>query len=374
MKLLITGAKGFLGKNLVWFLRQNKEYTILEYDVDNRDELFSYLPEADWIFHLAGVNRPKNVEDYKVGNFELTETITNQLQKLNKKTSIVFSSSTQASLNNPYGESKKKAEDVLRKYHEKTKAPVYIFRFPNLFGKWSKPNYNSFVATLCHNISRGKEIFIDDRNKILELVYADDAVKDLADLLINPSKVGVDGFCQISNITKISLGFLEEKLLQFKNSRETLLLPDFSDDFTKKLYATYISNLALDNFSYLLKQNQDERGWLVELLKSKHAGQIFVSTTKPGITRGNHFHHSKIEKFCVIKGEGVIKFRAIDQDEVISYKVSADKITVVDIPPGYTHSIENLSKNEEMIVIFWANEIFSQDYPDTYFMKVENEN
>jgi UDP-2-acetamido-2,6-beta-L-arabino-hexul-4-ose reductase len=368
--VLITGAKGFLGKNLVQFLNQTGKYTIFEYDVDNSDKLSSYLEKADFIFHLAGVNKPNNEDDYDDVNFGLTEYITDQLIKLHKKTSIVFSSSKQAELSNPYGKSKKKAEEVLLKYQNTANAPIYIFRFPNIFGKWSKPNYNSFIATLCYNISHDKESFIDDRNKVLEIIYIDEVIKMITNLLTNPPGTKGDDFCDPGKTFKITLGEIEAKLLQFKTSRETLILPDFSDELTRNLYATYLSYLEKDKFAYGLKGKNDQRGNLIELFKSKGFGQVFISTTKPGVTRGNHFHASKIEKFCVIKGDGLIKFRRIDDYEVLLYPVSGENIQIIDIPPGYTHSIENTSQ-EEMMVLFWANEVFDQKNPDTYFLEVE---
>jgi UDP-2-acetamido-2,6-beta-L-arabino-hexul-4-ose reductase len=318
------------------------------------------------------VNRPKDIEEFETGNTGLTRTIVDIFKRLKRNIPIVFSSSIQATLDNPYGISKKKAEDVLIEYSQKSNAKVYIYRFPNVFGKWCRPNYNSVVATFCHNISHGLDISISDVNKEIELVYIDDVATEFLGLVSQGDEDKGKYYYKINRTFRISLGELAEKMYQIRDMRKSLLVPDLSDDFMKYLHATYLSYLDKDDFSYKLDLKPDQRGSLAEVIKSDHFGQIFVSTSHEGIIRGNHYHNTKVEKFCVLKGEAVIKFRNILEDEVLSYHVSGDEIEIIDIPPGYTHSIENLG-NDEMIVLFWANQIFDPDKPDTYYSEVEVE-
>jgi UDP-2-acetamido-2,6-beta-L-arabino-hexul-4-ose reductase len=368
MKVLVTGWKGFIGKNLIVNLSRNKEIEILKFGRENTiEELKRLIKEADFIYHLAGVNRPKNEEEFNTVNVGLTRTIVEILLALNKKLPIVMSSSIQAALDNPYGRSKKAAEEILIDYRQRTGADVYIYRLSNVFGKWERPNYNSVVATFCYNIVHDKEIWVSDETKEVELVYIDDVVKEFVQLL--SERKGYTGYLKVMPVFKVTLGELATKIRDFHENRKRSIVPNFSDEFTKKLYSTYMSYFEKDRLSQVLELKKDERGELFELIKSKCFGQIFVSTTRPGIVRGNHFHDSKVEKFCLVKGEAKIKLRNILTGEEISYNVSDKKIEVVDIPPGYTHSIENIG-NEDMIVLFWANELFDPDNPDTYYEKV----
>ena len=367
--VLVTGSEGFVGKNLVVALQQLKNVEIKKFDINNTHiELERYVKEADIIYHLAGVNRPKDDKEFETGNAGLTQDIINLLEKAGKKTPVVLTSSIQAELNNPYGISKKRAEDALFAYAKKNKADVFVYRLPNVFGKWCNPNYNSVVATFCHNISHGLKISISDEKKEVELVYIDDVLKEFIGL-IGVSSGGSSKSRSIEKTFKITLGELAKKICEFRDIRKTLTVPDLSDESARDLYATYLSYLDKKDFSYKPEEKTDQRGSLVELLKSNQFGQIFVSKSHKGVVRGNHFHYTKIEKFCVIKGKAVIKFRHVLNKEVISYPVSGDAIEIVDIPPGYTHSIENTGA-DELIVIFWADEIYNPEKPDTYFQEV----
>lgn len=367
--VLVTGAKGFIGKNLIAALGRKKDLVIKTFDVeDGPSALEAYLMEADFVYHFAGVNRPQNPEEFKTGNADTTASIVALLEKSGRKVPILLTSSIQAERDNPYGVSKKAAEEILADYNKRTGAPVFIYRLPGVFGKWSRPNYNTVVATFCHNIARGLDIKISDPGNELELVYIDDIVNAFLRHLDEDPEPGRHRY-QVERTFRVTLGELAEKIRRLHDIRQSLMLPDLSDDFTKCLHATYLSFLPEDDFSYPVKLNTDNRGWLFELVKSAHFGQIFVSKTLPGITRGNHYHDTKLEKFCVVQGEGVIRFRRIDYAEVLEYPVNGDEIKVVDIPPGYTHSIENTG-DSEMIVLFWANQIFNPDEPDTYFTPV----
>ncbi len=369
MKILITGSKGFIGKNLISQLNNLGFSDIIEIDTNSTiQDLEMALSSSEFIFHLAGVNRPQNIEEYWKGNFEYTKFICDYLINNKKSIPIVFSSSIQAELDNPYGKSKKAAEEILLQYSEQANAKVFIYRLPNVFGKWSRPNYNSAIATFCYNIARNLPIRIDDPEKVLNLVYIDDVVDEFIQTMKNFENLE-SGYHKVKIEYKIKISQIVEKLYTFKNIRESLLMPDLKDSFDKKLFATFISYLPEDNLNYELEMKQDNRGWLSEFIKSENFGQIFVSKTKPGITRGNHWHHTKVEKFLVIYGEALIKLRKIDSDEVIEYKVSGDKLQVIDIPPGYTHSITNIGQSD-LITIFWASEIFNPDKPDTYYLEV----
>jgi len=372
-KVLVTGSNGFIGKNLIEELRRLEDVEIRMFDVnDDIGALAEHLRDADIVFHLAGVNRPEKVEEFETGNTGLTQNIVDMLEKSNRNIPVVLSSSIQATLDNPYGISKKRAEDILIEYSLKNDAKVYIYRFPNVFGKWCRPNYNSVVATFCYNISHGLNISISDVNKKIELVYIDDVVGEFLNILSQEGEDRNKYHYKINRTFRIHLRELAEKIYQIRDMRKSLLVPDLSNDFMKYLHATYLSYLDKDDFSHKLDLKTDQRGILAELIKSKHFGQIFVSTSHEGIIRGNHYHNTKVEKFCVLKGEAVIKFRNILEDEVLSYHVSGEEIEIVDIPPGYTHSIENLGDGE-MIVLFWANQIFDPDKPDTYYSEVEVE-
>lgn len=370
INVLITGSNGFIGKNLTTKLKELGNFNILPYDVDNNpQELEEYIIKADFIFHLAGVNRPENIKEFYDGNAGFTGDIISTLNKLNKKIPLVITSSIQVELDNDYGKSKKQAEDFVVDYSNKNKTPVYIFRLPNVFGKWCKPNYNSAVATFCYNISHDIDVWVSDETKELNLVYIDDVVDAFIEVLEN-KQISLDKhFYSVSKVYKKTLGEIVHTLTSFRKMRNTLLIPDMSDEFKKVLYSTYLSYLDEDKFSYALDKKEDNRGWLAEMVKSPQFGQMFVSKSHEGILRGNHYHHTKVEKFIVIQGEALISFRKIDADEVIEYRVSGERPEVVDIPPGYTHSIENIGE-EKLITLFWANEMFNQNKPDTIFNEV----
>lgn len=370
INVLVTGAGGFIGKNLIDRLHREKGVSVKQYHRgDNPTLLYKYLNDADIIYHLAGVNRPRHNEEFSSVNRGLTEQIVNYLSENQKTPKIVFSSSTQAAFDTPYGLSKKAAEEVLKNYSNETGAEVYIYRLPGVFGKWCRPHYNSVVATFCHEISHDKEIEIHDANKKLELAYIDDVADDFMDCLTR-KKTEKKFYYPISQTFHTTIGELAHKLYEIKNIRKSLIIPDLSDKLTKYLYTTYLSYLDKNDFSYDLPAHQDERGSLVELIKSHQAGQVFMSTSRKGVIRGNHYHHTKVEKFCVIKGMANIMFRRVGSEELITYTVSDQNIEMVDIPPGFTHSIENVTDGE-MIVLFWANELFDPDNPDTFSLKVQ---
>lgn len=378
MKILITGAKGFVGKNLVAELHNIKsgkskypsldsDLTIFEYDRDSEVSLLdTYCEQADFVYHLAGVNRPKEQSEFMAGNFGFTSQLLESLRKYKNNCPVMISSSIQAALDNPYGVSKKAGEDLLLAYGQETGAEVLIYRYPNVFGKWCRPNYNSAVATFCNNIANGLPIQVNDPNVEMTLVYIDDVVKELINCLVNQAN-SVGDFYKVKVEHQIKLGDIVRLINSFKESRTTLQVPNLSDEFTKKLYSTYLSYLPEDQFSYPLKMNVDERGSFTEFLKSPDRGQVSVNISKPGITKGNHWHHTKNEKFLVVFGKGAIRFRRVDEpSEVIEYIVSGDRLEVLDIPVGYTHNIENLG-GTDMVTVMWVNEVFDPARPDTYF-------
>ncbi|WP_426350437.1 capsular polysaccharide biosynthesis protein CapF [Alloiococcus sp. CFN-8] len=369
MKILITGAKGFIGKNLIAELKNRKYLDILEYDIDTNQLLLEeYCQEADFIFHLAGVNRPKEQSEYMEGNFGFTSILLDKLKEHKNNCPIMISSSIQAEQDNPYGKSKKAGEDLMFSYGKDTGAKILVYRFPNVFGKWCRPNYNSAVATFCNNIARNIPITVNDPSVVMNLVYIDDVVEELINALTG--KENKDGdFCVVPMVHTITLGEIVDLIYSFKKSRDQLSIPNVSDNFTKKLYSTYLSYLPEDNFSYKLKMNVDNRGSFTEFIKTSERGQVSINISKPGITKGNHWHHTKNEKFLVVSGKGVIRFRKIDSDKVIEYYVSGDKLEVVDIPTGYTHNIENLGETD-MVTVMWANEQFDTEKPDTYYLEV----
>ena len=367
--VLVTGAVGFVGKNLVAALKRRDDVRLILFDVNTDPAVLEAgLDEADLIYHLAGVNRPKDYSEFMTANAGLTEQMLARLAELDRTPIFVLSSSAQAELDNPYGRSKKAAEDALLKFNDKTGAPVCIYRLPGVFGKWSRPNYNTVVTTFCHNLARGLDIIVNDPNREMELVYIDDVVSAFLRHLdgdLDPAQLRYS----VGRTFRVTLGELADRIRRLHAIRETLAVPDLCDDLMKCLHATYMSFLPENDFGYPVKLNTDNRGWLFELIKSEHFGQIFVSKTLPGITRGNHYHDTKVEKFCVIQGRGVIRFRQIGSDRILEYSVDDRAIKVVDIPPGYTHSIENTGEGE-MICLFWANQIFAPERPDTYFNPV----
>jgi UDP-2-acetamido-2,6-beta-L-arabino-hexul-4-ose reductase len=369
MKILITGAQGFVGKNLVSELRNQGFNDLLEYDIDSDASVLNeYCRECNFVFHLAGVNRPKEQSEFMEGNFGFTSVLLNSLKASNNKAPVLITSSTQAALDNEYGRSKKAGEELVFNYGQENSVKVYVYRLPNLFGKWCRPNYNSAVATFCHNIANAMPVKVNDPDVLMNLVYIDDVIASFIDKLKN--NTGVQGaFETVNPVYPIRLGDIVTLIEEFKESRQTLMIPDMGDAFTKKLYSTYLSYLPPDQFSYELKMNTDQRGSFTEFLKTGNHGQVSVNISKPGITKGNHWHHTKNEKFLVVCGTGVIRFRKTGTDEVISYSVSGDKLTVVDIPVGYTHNIENLG-NTDMVTVMWVNEIFDKEKPDTYYLNV----
>lgn len=369
MKILVTGSNGFIGKNLIAELKNRGYLDILKYDLDTKkSDLDEFVKECDFVFNLAGVNRPKDEKEFIEGNKGFTDELIKLLKKHNNFIPVLMTSSIQVERNNPYGLSKKAAEDILFSYAEETGAKVYIYRLQNVFGKWCRPNYNSVIATFCHNIANGLDITINDRNTELNLVYIDDAVNEFIKSLEEKDNRET-GFYSISNSYKTKLGEIADLIYSFKSSRVSLEIPDMNCDFTRKLYATYLSYLPPNEFGYPLKMNVDNRGSFTELIRTKERGQVSINISKPGIVKGNHWHQTKNEKFIVVYGEGIIRLRKIDSNEIIEYRVSSNKLEVVDIPPGYTHNIENIGKSD-MVTIMWASECFDPDNPDTYYMEV----
>lgn len=372
MKIVVTGANGFIGRNLVVHLQASGEHEVILFTRDHSPEqLSSLVASADVVFHLAGVNRPETDEEFFEGNVDLTRTLCEALTQSGRKTPIVFSSSIHAVADTPYGCSKRQAEQVVERYADTTGARAVIYRLPNVFGKWSRPEYNSVVATFCHNIARGLPITVTDPGRELELAYVDDVVASLVAELDELREPGI--YYHSVNVThRISLGELADRIRSFKDSRTTLLVPDMSDALTHKLYATYLSFLDSKDFAYNLDQRVDHRGALAEFVKAETFGQLFVSRTKPGVTRGNHYHHTKTEKFLVVEGEAIVRFRKYGSDVVFEYRVRGEDFRVIDIPPGYTHSIENVGTTE-LVTLFWASEIFDATRPDTYPLPVDVE-
>jgi UDP-2-acetamido-2,6-beta-L-arabino-hexul-4-ose reductase len=375
--ILVTGADGFMGRNLCVALRRQPGCEPIEFDVrQTLEELPALASRADLVFHLAGVNRPKEEREFAEGNARLTRRLCDSLLAAGRKTPLVLSSSAQVELDNPYGRSKKAAEDAVLDYHRRSGAPVHIYRFPNVFGKWSRPNYNTVVATFCYNVSRGLPVQVSNRATVIRFVHIDDVVRAFLRIAsgaaISAAGSGGDPCAthyEVQPVFSITLGELHDLIVSFRDGREQLLVPDLSNPLTRYLHSTYTSFLEMDGLSRQVDLKSDDRGWLFELVKSPHAGQIFVSRTKPGITRGNHYHDTKIEKFCVIQGQGVIRFRCVLDSRVIEYPVSDRAISIVDIPPGCTHSVENTGTGD-MITLFWANEVLDPQRPDVYFEPV----
>lgn len=371
MNILVTGAKGFVGKNLVSELKRREDNCIFEYDIDTDPALLDvYCEKADFVYNLAGVNRPKDEKEFMEGNFGFATILVDTLKKHHNTCPIMDSSSIQAALENPYGISKKAGEDMLFAYGKEVGADVYIYRFPNLFGKWCRPNYNSAVATFCNNIANDLPIQVNDRNAVIHLAYIDDVVEELLQALDCHPHVNADGYCYVPTTYEVSLGEIVNLLFSFKESRENFMVPDMTEgSFSKKLYATYLSYLPTDSFAYPLNMHVDERGSFTEIIKSVDRGQVSINISKPGITKGNHWHHTKNEKFIVVSGKGCIRFRKYGTDEVIEYHVSGDKLEVIDIPTGYTHSIVN-EGDTDMVTLMWCNENYNPGKPDTIFEEV----
>lgn len=411
MKILVTGAKGFVGRNLVENLkniRDGKNRTrpnlivdeIYEYDLDNTaEQLDTYCANADFVFNLAGVNRPKDPAEFKVGNFGFASLLLDTLKKYNNKCPVMLSSSIQATLAgrfgaSEYGLSKRDGEELFFRYAEETGADVYVYRFPNLVGKWIRPNYNSAVGTFCHNIANDLPITVNDPNVELELLFIDDLFEEMFDAIeghphrteypmvgksinqviydgLTPSPCDDGRYCYVPVTHKVTLGYIVECLYTFREQPNTLLIPQIAPgSFEKKLYSMYLSYLPKEKVAFDLKMNCDDRGSFTELLKTADHGQFSVNISKPGITKGQHWHNSKWELFIVVSGHGLIQERKIGTDEVLEFEVSGDKIRAVHMLPGYTHNIINLSKRENLVTVMWANEVFDSNHPDTYGEKV----
>lgn len=369
MQILITGSNGFVGKNLIAELNNQGYKDILEFDRNTDIKLLDeYTRTCDFIFHLAGVNRPKNENEFMEGNFGFTSELLQMLKKNNNKASILTTSSIQAEKDNPYGISKRAGEKLLINYEKETGAKVFIYRLANLFGKWSQPNYNTVVATFCYNIARDIDIHVNDPKAELKLCYIDDVIKEFLLALKNKTQASMK-FYKVPIEYETTIGELASLIKSFKKSRSNLSVPNMENELTKKLYSTYLSFLPEDAFSYDLKMNVDQRGSFTEFIKTSDKSQVSINVSKPGITKGNHWHHTKNEKFLVVSGEGKICFRNIHSDEIIEYNVTGEKLQVVDIPVGYTHSIVNIG-NAELVTVMWANESFDQNNPDTYYVEV----
>ena len=400
MKILITGAKGFVGKNLICALKNIKEgkdktrpnlsiEEVYEYDLDTaKEQLAEYCEKADFVFHLAGVNRPKDNAEFMQGNFGFSSVLLDTLKKYKNTCPVMLSSSVQATLigrygQSDYGKSKLAGEELFFAYAKETGAEVFIYRFPNLFGKWCRPNYNSAVATFCYNTANDLPITVNDKNTELELVYIDDLVTEMLDVLegkehrcdyegLNPISTETGKYCYVPVSHKETLGHIVELLETFRNQPTTLVMPEIpKGSFEKKLYSTYLSYLPKEKISFPLKMNIDERGSFTELLKTEKCGQISINISKPGITKGEHWHNSKWEFFIVVSGHGLIQERKIGTEEILNFEVSGEKIEAVHMLPGYTHNIINLSNTEPLITVMWANETFDIKHPDTFGEKVE---
>ena len=383
--ILITGAGGFVGKNLVAELTARGYTSLLCFEKDDTPEtLADYCRRAAFVVHLAGINRPKDPSEFYAGNAGLTDVLLSDLETAGNACPVLVTSSIQAALDNDYGKSKKQAEDAIFAHGSRTGAPVYVFRMEGVFGKWCRPNYNSVVATFCHNIAHGLPIQVRDPGYELPLVYIDDVVACILDAMERGEAVqDEEGICRIHPVHRTTLGTLAETIQNFARARggdaaralgtdglPTLAVPELAaGSFEKKLYSTYLSYLPADEFAYDLNMHCDARGSFTEFLRTPERGQVSVNISRPGIVKGNHWHHTKNEKFLVVKGEGVIRFRQIFSDEVIEYHVSGEKLQVVDIPCGYTHNIENVGEGD-MVTVMWANEAFDPEHPDTYAMQV----
>ncbi len=368
--ILITGAGGISGKTRVAPQKPAGYTDLMLFERDDPPEtLAEYAARAGFVYHLAGINRPKDPSEFYAGNAGLTETLLSLLDKAGNKAPVLVTSSTQAALDNDYGKSKAQAEQAIFAHGKATGAPVYVFRLPGVFGKWCRPNYNSVVATFCHNSANGLPLSVRDPEYRLPLVYIDDVVASfVAALDGNCTREG--DYCVIPVVHETTLGHLAETIEGFAKNRETLDVPDQTPgSLEQKLYSTWLSYLPADRFSYPLNMHCDNRGSFTEFLHTPAHGQVSINISKPGIVKGNHWHHSKNEKFLVVKGTGVIRFRALDSTEVIEYHVSGDKLEVVDIPTGYTHNIENVGE-DDMVTVMWANEVFDPDHPDTFFLPV----
>lgn len=392
MKILVTGAKGFVGRNLCAALNEIRvghdqrtdhvlcdrpaQIEIFEYDVDSTPEqLDQWCAECDFVFNLAGVNRPKDNSEFMAGNFGFASQLLDALKKHGNTCPVMLSSSIQASLEgryagSEYGKSKRAGEELFFDYGRQTGSSVLVYRFPNLFGKWCRPNYNSVVATFCHNTANGLPIQVNDPAVELDLAYIDDVVEEMIRALRGESTKTEDGYCAVPIHHQTTLGFVADTILSFPGLRDTLGVPELDEPLTKKLYSTYLSYLPKENFIYDLNMNCDVRGSFTEIIRTADRGQFSVNVSKPGITKGNHWHHTKNEKFVVVSGHGLIRLRKIDTDEIVEFEVSGERIQVVEMIPGYTHNIVNLSDTQDLVTVMWANEAFDKEKPDTFFLEV----
>lgn len=366
MNILVTGSTGFIGKNMCLEL-QRLGHEVLQFSTLNTEnELADQVAKSDFVIHLAGVNRPQNTADFYSGNVDFTVKLIELLEKQNRCIPVLFSSSLHATSDSDYGKSKRMAEDFLLAYGKRTGAPTYIFRLANAFGKWSKPNYNSVVATFCYNVANNLPLVKNEDNAVVPLIYIDDILHHFIRCLDGIKR---NGILTVEPVYKVSVNQIADGLMKFKASRENNILPDLSDDFTKKLYSTYLTYLSENDFKYSLKMNEDERGSFTEFIKTNGQGQVIVNISEPGIIKGNHWHHTKNEKFLVVNGIGVIRFRKLGTTEVMEYNVSGNRLEVVDIPPGYVHNIENLG-TDKLITVMWSNELYNPEQPDTFSEKV----
>lgn len=367
MKVLVTGANGFIGKNLMVHLRERTGIEIVTFlHSDALESLPQKIADADFIFHLAGINRPKNESEFAEGNCELTRILCDSVRNCGRRVPIVYTSSIQADRDNAYGNSKRAAEDALFSLTRETATPTYVYRLPNVFGKWCKPNYNSAVATFSYNIAHDLPIQINDPSSVIQLVYVDDVITDFLRIMDGQA---VHGYQEVNPVYSITVGELEQQLRKFKESRSSLLIESVGTGLTRALYSTFISYFTPEQFSYPLVKHEDARGVFVEMLKTRDAGQFSYFTAYPGVTRGGHYHHTKTEKFLVIKGEAKFCFRHIVSGEKYECCVSSNMPEVVETIPGWTHDITNVG-SDEMVVMLWANEIFDREHPDTVTCKV----
>lgn len=375
VKILVTGSNGFIGKNLVSTLKLHAGWEVMEYDRNmDRDLLEHFCRTCDCVIHLAGINRPQNEEEYLKGNTGFTKELMRILEETGNSSPVILTSSIQADEVNPYGRSKKLAEEAVLRHAEIMKSQVFIYRLPNIFGKWAKPDYNSVVATFCYHIARGEPIKIHNPAAMMELVYIDDLVAELICVLKGKICKTVKEYRE-GNYSGVSISYhktvgeIAESITEFAKMNDKKEIPDLGNDFMKKLYSTYLSFLPHEKMKYNLTMNCDLRGSFTEMLHTKDSGQLSVNISKPHIIKGNHWHHTKHEKFLVVSGEGVIRLRMLGEEEVIRIQVSGKKLELVEIPPGYIHNIENIGE-KDMVTVMWANEIYCPDFPDTYYQEV----
>ncbi len=376
MRVLVTGANGFIGKNLLMHLQEKGGIDVVPFTREHSvDDLSALLEGVDWVFHLAGINRPQHPMELVAGNTGLTEQICAKIKASGKQIPVVYTSSIQAERDNDYGSSKRAAEDALLALQQNCSNPVFIYRLPNVFGKWARPNYNSAVATFCYNVARDLPIHINDPSAVIRLVYVDDVIDSFMTLLVGAetSDPYVDGsYVEVSPEYQITVGDLADQLNRFKATRDNLVTEQVGTGLVRALYSTYVSYLPPDRFTYPVQQHGDARGIFVEMLKTMEAGQFSFFTAHPGITRGGHYHHSKTEKFLVIKGKACFRFRHMLTDEFYELYTSGEQSEIVETVPGWTHDVTNIGE-DELVCMLWANEIFDREKPDTYSCPIESQ-